>query len=107
MNVTFNDAALAALCSSERRLTQRWGSEVGRTVARRLLDLAAVNAATIDRLPGARVNKDGSGETVVTFGDAIVVRGIISNATDDSRGPRADADHMMITRLDVHGSEQR
>jgi len=106
MDVIFRSAALAALCNSERRLTERWGPEVGRTVARRLLDLAAADAATLDRLPGARVSINGADEITVTFGEAIVVCGVIGNSTDDSRASRSD-DHMVITRLDVHGRDQQ
>ncbi|PZS37529.1 MAG: hypothetical protein DLM62_18695 [Pseudonocardiales bacterium] len=107
MDLTFSSAALAAVCNSERRLTQRWGLEVGRAVARRLLDLAATDAAALDRLPGARVSINGTGETAVTFGEAIVIRGVISISTDGTCAPRSDADHMVITSLDVHGSDQR
>src|SRR5947209_8432786 len=72
MNVSFSSAALAALCNSERRLTQRWGQETGRTIARRLLDLAAVDATALDRLPGAKIDTDGTGETTIMFGQAII-----------------------------------
>lgn len=107
MDLTFRTAALAALCNSERGLARRWGPERGRTVARRLLDLAAADAATLDRLPGAQVSTDGAGETVVAFGDEIVVRGVIRSSDDGTRATRADADHMMITGLDVRGSSRR
>lgn len=107
MNVTFSSAALAALCSSVRRLARRWGPEVGRAVARRLLDLAAADVATLERLPGARVGINGTGKTTVTFGDEIVIRGVISNSRDGTRTDRMDADHMVITSLDVHGRDQR
>jgi hypothetical protein len=106
MDVTFRSAALAALCNSERRLAQRWGPEVGRTVARRLLDLAAADAATLDRLPGTRASTDGTGETTLTFGDEIVVRGVISNSKDGANEARADADRLVIISLDVYGSDQ-
>jgi len=107
MDVTFRTAALAALCSSGKSLAQRWGPEVGRTVARRLLDLAAVDAATLDRLPGARVSMNRAGETTVAFGDEIVVRGIIDQPADGSRAARRDADQMLIISLAVHRSYQR
>jgi len=107
MNVTFSTAALAALCNSERRLTQEWGPEVGRRVARRLLDLAAADAATLERLPWATVSTNGSGEVVVEFGDEIVVRGVIANSGDGTRSARTDDDRVVITNLDVHGSNQR
>lgn len=107
MDVTFSSSALAALCNSERHLAQRWGPEVGRTVARRLLDLSAAEAATLGRLPGARVSTNGTGETSVAFGDDIVVRGVISHSEDGAGGARADADCMLITSLDVCGGVDR
>jgi hypothetical protein len=107
MDVTFSSAALAVLCNSERRLTQRWGPEIGRAVARRLLDLAATDAAALDRLPGARIITNGTGETTVTFGETIVIRGVISSSTNGTRARQPDADLMVITSLDVHGSDQR
>lgn len=107
MDVTFSGAALAALCNSQRRLIQRWGPEVGRTVARRLLDLAAADAADVARLPGARVSIDGDGETTITFNEAIVVRGTIHNSSDGPPATRSDADCLVITSLGVRQKEQR
>lgn len=107
MDVAFSSASLAALCKTERRLARRWGPQVGRMVARRLLDLVAADAATLDRLPDARVSINGSGEATITFADEIVVRGVISNSQDGIRAAQADADHMLITSLDVHRSDQR
>lgn len=101
MDVTFSSAALAALCNSEERLTQRWGRDIGRVVGRRLLDLVAATAASLDRLPEAMVSVNGAGETTITFADAIVVRGVINPSNAGTRGTRAEADHMMITGLDV------
>jgi hypothetical protein len=101
MDVTFGSAALAALCNSEEHLTQRWGRDIGRIVGRRLLDLVAATAATLDRLPEAKVTVTGTGETTITFADVIVVRGIINAPNAGTRGTLADADHMMITGLDV------
>lgn len=102
MNVVFGSATLAALCNSERRLADRWGAEVGRTVGRHLLDLAAADATDIDRLPGAQVNTNGAGETVIGFDDDIVLHGVISGSGDG-----ANAERLVVTRLDVNGSAQR
>ena len=106
MNVSFSTAALAALCSSEHRLARRWGPEVGRTVGRRLLDLSAAGADALDRLPGARVSTNGSGETIIAFGDYIVVRGVISRSTTGRCMQGADADDIVITSLDALGSDK-
>lgn len=107
MNVSFSTAALATLCNSERRLAQRWSRERGRRVARRLLDLAAADAGSLDRLPGATVSTNGTGETIVTFGGEIVVCGIIRTSEAGARAARTDVDHIIITSLDVEGSRPR
>jgi hypothetical protein len=107
MNVSFSTAALAALCSSEQQLVQRWGPEIGRTVGRRLLDLCATDADALDRLPGARVSANGTGETTIAFGEHIVVRGVISSGSTPGRRLRpVDDDNIMITSLDARGSDQ-
>lgn len=104
MDVSFSTPALAALCNSENRLIRRWGPEVGRNVARRLLDLAAGDAADIAHLPGAVLGANGR-ETVVTFGGEVEVRGVVQNGPDGSGV--ADADRMVITGVDVIGRTQR
>jgi len=107
MNVIFSTAALATLCNSERQLSKRWGPDIGRTIARRLLDLAAAEAATLDRLPGVVVSTNRSGETAMTFGDEIVVHGFIGSLVDGDRATPTDADDIVITSLHVRGSNQR
>ena len=99
MDVTFSSAALAALCNSERRLADRWGDEAGRTVGRRLVELLAADADTVLRLPGASVDHNGTGETVIDFG-AVTIRGQIS--TDGASG-----DRILISSVDVQGSTHR
>jgi len=99
MDVTFSSAALAALCNSERRLAGRWGDEAGRTVGRRLVELLAADADTVLRLPGASVDHNGTGETVIDFG-AVTIRGQIS--TDGASG-----DRILISSVDVQGSTHR
>jgi hypothetical protein len=99
MDVTFSSAALAALCNSERRLADRWGDEAGRTVGRRLVELLAADADTVLRLPGASVDHNGTGETVIDFG-AVTIRGHIS--TDGASG-----DRILISSVDVQGSTHR
>lgn len=100
MNVAFARSALAVLCNSERRLAERWGPAAGRTVARRLLELVAVDAAALDRLPRASVSTNGKGETVIEFGDEVVVRGVIT--ASDGAAP----ERILITGVDVHGGER-
>ncbi len=106
MDLSFRTPALAALCNSEQRLAQRWGSKLGRTMARRLLEVAAADAATLDRLPGAIVGTDGSGETVITFSGEIVIRGVIDHRKAGTRFVGSDA-HMLISAVDVHGRKER
>jgi hypothetical protein len=107
MDVTFGSAALAALCNSGERLAQRWGPAMGGIVGRRLLDLAAATAGTIDRIPDVKIAISETGETTLTFAELIVVRGIIGSSKERARGRWTDTDHIMITSLDVHGSDRR
>jgi hypothetical protein len=102
MDVSFSTPALAALCNSEDRLARRWGPEIGRTVARRLLDMAAGDAADLGHLPEAVVGADGH-ETVVTFGGKIEVRGDVYSEPDGSGA----GDRMVISGVDVLGRTQR
>jgi hypothetical protein len=99
MDVSFQSAALAALCNSERRLADRWGVHTGRTVGRRLLDLGAADVSNLARLPRAEVSRNGRGETVIDYGDDVIVRGIINGGKG--------ADRIVITSLEVQGSVQR
>jgi hypothetical protein len=99
MDVRFSRAALAALCNSERRLADRWGDEAGHMVGRRLVELCAADADTVLRLPGASVDHNGTGETVIDFG-IVTIRGQIS--TDGASG-----DRIVISSIDVQGSAHR
>jgi hypothetical protein len=106
MDVSFGSAALAELCNSEHRLAQRWGRPAGRVVARRLLDLAAADAAAVCHLPEADISINGDGETTITFGQGIVIRGVIGDPDDTGWPARASTDCILITSLHVHGSER-
>lgn len=99
MDIAFSGAALAALCNSERRLADRWGVDAGRTVGRRLLDLAAADVGSMARLPRAAVSVGADGETVIDFDGEIVIRGLVSN--DGAYG-----DRLVITSLEVQGRSQ-
>lgn len=99
MDISFSGAALAALCSSERRLADRWGADAGRTVGRRLLELAAADAGTVGLLPRAAVSVDGDGETVIDFGGEVLIRGLVSS--NGQRGER-----IVITSVHVQGRSQ-
>jgi hypothetical protein len=108
MDVTFATADLAALCNSEQRLTARWGPETGRVVGRRLLDLASVQASAIGRLPGARILAGVTGEAAtITFGDEIVIRGVISDPDEGAPGTRVADGRIVITSVYVHESVRR
>ena len=99
MNVSFHTEGLAAICNSERRLVERWGPDLGRVVGRRLLDLAASTAATIEQIPTARVRRRDTGETVVMFEDAIVLRGRFDTSGD---ARPEDEDRFVIMSVEVH-----
>lgn len=98
MDVTFESAELARLCNSEQMLARRFGAEMGRTVARRLWDLAAVDAAALGRLPETVVESDGSGETRLTLGGWVLVRGVVTLGGQSRAG--ADSDGMLITSVE-------
>ena len=100
MVVTFHSAELAALCNSQRRLVNRWGADAGHTVCRCLLEIGAADSTSLDRLPRAEVSDNGRGETIIDFGDEVVVRGVIS-------ADGYDGERIVITSLKVQGSVQR
>jgi hypothetical protein len=108
MDLSFADAALAALCNSEGRLAERWGPEVARLIARRLLELAATDADAVERLPRAQVRAaEDTGETIIDFGGGdMVFRGEIHDGTAAGSGKTESRTHMLITGLDVRGSIQ-
>ena len=101
MDVSFGSAALATLCSSEGRLAQRWGPDVAKIVGRRLFDLTAATAASLDHLPGARVTDSGANEITITFGESIVIHGVLNSEGAGEHRALADVDHIVITSLDV------
>jgi hypothetical protein len=100
MEVAFGSAALAALCNSERGLSDRWGPGLGRTIGRRLFELRSADARNLDRLPRVSVSIDDQGVTTIDFNGEVIVRGRIS--TDGTSG-----DCILITGLEVQGSAQR
>jgi hypothetical protein len=106
MDLSFGSEGLAALYSSERRMAEQWGPTMGRTVGRRLLDLGAVTAATISRIPTAVVATDGKGETTITFEDVIVMRGVISSGSATGRGA-ADPDQFVIESIEMQEGAAR
>jgi hypothetical protein len=101
MDVSFDSAALAALCSSERQMADAWGDATGRLVGRWLLDLRAVSVDALARLPAAAIETDDSGQTTITFGDVIVCGRIT-----DAHGA-ADADQLLIQSIDIEKSQSR
>ena len=107
MDVSFASAGLAALCNSGSAMAEQWGSDIGELIGRRLLDLAAVDAASIERLPGARVSADGNGESEIAFADTIIVRGVIS-AIAETRRAAMNAEAFLITAIEVdQGGDQK
>jgi hypothetical protein len=96
MDISFDSAALAALCNSERRLTDRWGADAGHMVGRRLFELGSADPHNLDRLPRASVSADGQGEMTIDFDGEVIVRGRL-----DSNGTSADG--LVISSLEVQG----
>lgn len=105
--MTFDSAALAALCNSEERLSQRWGPDIGKTVGRRLFDLAASTTTNLDRISEVKISVNGTGETTIIFSGRIIIRGVINPWQARTHASRVDEDCMVITSLDVQGSNRR
>lgn len=98
MDLGFGSTGLAALCNAERLMAERWGPETGRTVGKRLLDLAAATAGTIERIPTATVTRDDNDGMTITFDDAIAISGRL---TAGGNGPSADADRFLVSSITV------
>lgn len=107
MDVTFSSAELARLCNSERLLTRQFGDQLGRTIARRLWDLAAVDADALDRLPEVGVEAVAAAETQLSFGDSVLIRGVVSVGRAPRTGVDSDGDAILITSVNVNGDEVR
>ena len=99
--MSFASAALSTLCNSETRLTNRWGPVLGRTLARQLLDLSAVDVEDIEHLPNAVVSMNKVGETTISFGDITAIHGFISRSNPD-RSVTDESDSMIVTRVTVN-----
>jgi hypothetical protein len=103
MEISFTSVDLAALCSSARRLAERWGEEAGGTVGRRLLDLLAADADVLHLLTGVRVSIGLGRETTLKFEDDIEIRGVIDRTTGDP----TSGGRMVISAVAVARSVQR
>jgi hypothetical protein len=106
MIVSFGSAELAALCNSKEELSRRWGPDVANTIARRLFDLSAASADTVDHIPDSTFAVDGSDEVAITFGGSVVARGVLQRAPATDPGTATDKDHILITSLDIHESDR-
>lgn len=82
MELTFDDSELAALCCSRSALIERWGEEGQAAVARRLLELQAVeDLDDIDSLPHATLRLLDDGTMTVDYADGeMVVQGTLSQS---------------------------
>ena len=101
MDVSFDSARLAALCGSGTQMAAAWGITTGRLVGRRLLDLRAVSADALGRLPATTVETDGSGQTTITFADVTICGRI------DVGQSAVDADQLVITSIEIEKSQSR
>ena len=99
MLMSFASSELAALCNSEVALTERWGPTLAAKIGRRLLDLSAIAAASINLIPGARVVSLNDGVAAINFSNEFSIRGILTTR-------RGASDHILITSLEVHGSDR-
>lgn len=105
MDLTFADAGLAALCSCERLLVERWGREGFRSVARRLLELSATaDLSEVEDLPGAAVRRGENNAVTIEFGrGALAIRGTIAERSPGRQRSSGAVEHgLRITGLDVN-----
>jgi len=98
MDLAFGSAGLATLCNVESRMADRWGPALGRTVAKRLLDLAAATVETIERIPTATLTRDQSGAMTITFDGTIAITGRL---TTRATGTPTDPDRFVISHIEV------
>jgi hypothetical protein len=98
MDLGFGSAGLATLCNAEQLMVERWGPDTGRTVGKRLLDLAAGTSRMIEQIPTATVVRDDDGSMTITFDDAIAISGQLTTGGDDAP---FDADQFVISRIRV------
>lgn len=98
MLVSFASSELAALCNSRSALARRWGDPLADVIGRRLLDLSAMTASSIELIPGARMSPLDDGAASVDFHGEFSIEGVVRHHPDGS-------DHILITSLEVHGSD--
>jgi hypothetical protein len=96
VDLTFADAELAALCSSQQLMTRRWGDDGYAKVGRRLLELSAVEASQIEHLPRAVLQRAVNGSVTVDFDEGdVIIEGVLL----DGKGPSARADAARALRV--------
>jgi hypothetical protein len=67
VEISFDDAQMAALCNSRRHLTARWGGQGFILVARNLELLAAIDGNDVVDLPTVVVQLKDDGAVTMTF----------------------------------------
>jgi hypothetical protein len=101
VDLTFADAELAALCSSQQLMTRRWGREGYAKVGRRLLELSAVDPSQIEHLPRAVLQHAVNGRVTVNFDEGgVIIEGVLL----DGKGPAPHAngaDSLRVTGVNV------
>ena len=107
MIVSFGSAQLAALLNSRDALSQRWGPDMAATIGRRLFDLSAATADTVEHLPNCMVAVEDNGEVTITFAASVVIQGELERAPATDPRTASDEDHMLITSLKIYESDRR
>lgn len=98
MDLGFDSAGLAAFCNAEQLMVERWGPEMGRTVGKRLLDLAAATVATIEHIPTTSTTRSRDGQMTITFDGVIVISGQVTTGAE--KAP-TDTDRFVISAVSV------
>jgi hypothetical protein len=67
VEISFDDAEMAALCNSRRQLTARWGGQGFPLVARHLEALAALDGNDVVDLPAVVIQPGDDGAVTIAF----------------------------------------
>jgi hypothetical protein len=101
--VSFASPDLAKLCNSREHLARLWGADIADAVGRRLCDLAAADAATLEQLPGVAVELATGGRITLTVAHRIVLQGRLHTVAPTAH--QADVEHILIDSVAIYGSD--
>jgi hypothetical protein len=110
VDVTFGEAALAAVCNSKHRMVRRWGLDGFEYVGRRLLELnAAADLDQVGALPGAALTGGEGDHVMIRFDrDRVVIRAQVVGTPRQAAGePNLGSHGLHIVSLEVRPRAHR